>query len=74
MSMSESELQAIVDNEREWRKTIYRELMETRQELHQFKLEITTVTTTLKIKIGIASSFFGFLGGAAVSLATALVK
>lgn len=74
MSMSESELQAIVNNEREWRKTMYRELLETRRELHEFKVEMTTVTTSLKVKIGLASSIFGFIGGGTVTLIAALLK
>lgn len=74
MKMSEEQLAAIIDNEKEWRKTMYKELQGTRQELHDFKVEMTNITTTLKVKIGFVGAFFGLMGGAAVSLIAALIK
>lgn len=74
MNMSDKELDRVVQNETEWRKMIWKELSETRQELHNFKLEMTSVTTTLKIKIGTFGTIFGFIGGTIVSAILALIK
>lgn len=74
MTMSDNELNRVVQNETEWRKLMWKEMSETRQELHDFKLQMTVVTTTLKVKIGVAGAFFGFLGGTIVTVVVALIK
>jgi hypothetical protein len=58
---------AALGNEREWRKFLMSEIKDLRHEVAQINITVTT----LKIKIGLASSFFGFLAGA---LATVISK
>lgn len=74
MSMSQSELDRIVKNEIEWRKWMLTQVSETKQELHEFKIEMATITTTLKVKVGLAGAFFGFIGGSFISVLVALIK
>lgn len=74
MDMSEKQLEVIVENEKEWRKTIYRELVETRKDLHTFKLEMNIITTTLKVKIGLFGAIFGFIGGGFFTAISLFVK
>jgi hypothetical protein len=57
--MERSEVERLIDNEREWRKHIL-----SRMEKHDAQLDILQETaTTLKVKIGFIGTIFGFLGG-----------
>lgn len=74
MIMSDQELNAIVQNEIEWRKQLWKKVEKTENDLHEFKVQMTEITTTLKIKIGLAGTLFGFLGGTIVTVVVALIK
>jgi hypothetical protein len=55
--MKDSELNQIVRNEIEWRKQLWRKLENNEKELHDFKIEMAQVTTSLKVKIGMSGAF-----------------
>lgn len=66
MVMSENEVNRIVNNDREWRKHIFRtmEKIEKKQDLFDEKqTEMALEMNTLKVKVAIFSSSFGALFG-----------
>lgn len=69
MDVSDKKLETIIGNEKEWRRELFKQVAETNKELHNFKLEMTIITTSLKIKVGLAGTFFGLVGGGIVSFA-----
>lgn len=70
MGMSEDKLEQIVTNEKEWRKLLYKKIESMEEDQKQFKKDYFITITTLKVKHGILSAFFGVIGG---SIATLLV-
>jgi len=74
MTMSDKELNAIVKNEIEWRKQLWKKLESTEESLNAFKLDMTETTSTMKVKLGFIGSFFGFIGGAVVAIIAAIIK
>ena len=74
MKMSDKELDRVIQNDTEWRKMMWKEISATREDVHEFKISMTEITTTLKIKVGAFGAIFGFIGGTVVSVIIALVK
>lgn len=59
------------ENEREWRKLILSQMGDLKSEIKELRSEnkiILETMTTLKVKIGIAGSFFGLIGGLILEL------
>jgi hypothetical protein len=57
--MSEEKLQAIIENEMEWRRHLLKKMEGIEKEQRGMLLTLTT----LKLKIGAISSVFGLIGG-----------
>lgn len=74
MSMSDKELNAIVHNEIEWRKQLWKKVERIETNHNDFKIQMVEVTTSLKVKIGMAGAIFGFIGGAIVQIFSAIIK
>lgn len=63
MFMSDEKLNQIIENEKEWRRALFKKVESIETELHDFKVEQAKITTTLKVKIGFFGAAFGFIGG-----------
>ena len=75
MSMSDEKLEAIISNEKEWRRELFKRVDHTRDELQSFKLDMTAAITSLNVKSKITSTIFGVIGGiAAATLSRFLLK
>lgn len=73
-NMSEKELNQIVQNEIEWRKQLWKKVETTQNDLNDFKVDMATITTTLKVKIAVSSTFFGLISGGVISLIIAIMQ
>lgn len=57
--MVDKEVDKLLENEREWRRYMIREMRDLKTEVHQLRI----LTTTLKVKYGLVATIFGFIGG-----------
>lgn len=65
-TMSEKELNAIVANEIEWRKMLFKKV----ERVEQNQIQIDKDLTSLKVKVALFGGFFGTVGGAVISYLT----
>lgn len=54
-----SNVDQLLENEREWRRYMIKEMGELKVEVHELRI----LTTTLKVKYGLIATIFGFIGG-----------
>lgn len=74
MSMSDKELESIVNNEIEWRKQLWKKVERVEDDFRSFESKMLIITTTLKVKIGLFGTVFGFIGGALTTIIAELIK
>lgn len=70
MTMSKDRIDQVVSNDKEWRELILTKI----DKIETSQVNMLVTITTLKVKFGIIGSAFGFIGGAVVSLITAVIK
>lgn len=61
-------------NDAEWRKLLWKRLDKLDEKFDDFRVQMIERTTSNKIKVGFFTASFGFIGGAIVSIAAALIK
>lgn len=72
--MTDSRLDAIISNEKEWRRELLKRVDSLNTDFQNYKLETTRDNAAFKVKFSFIGAFSGFIGGAMVALGFKFIK